>query len=159
MADADALALALVAADALADAVVAGVAAALAVDDGIALVSVGIAAESVLAGMALAVSGVAGVSGGFGGSPPHAAAMIEAAERATNGMINGRELVRRAAFFMGASLYAAAARCEQDAHFDKRVHLGRNRSRARDFVAFDPAIGAVLERDQEMRSVHCAEAR
>lgn len=71
-------------------------------------------------GIALSVDDVDGVAGGLGGSPPHAAAMSEAAARVTNGMINGRELVRRAAFFMRASLSADAARCEHDAPFDKQ---------------------------------------
>lgn len=158
-AEADALALAVIAADAVAEAVVviAGVDAVVAVDDGIAApVSVGIADEPVLDGIA---ESVGGVCGGFGGSPPHAAAMIEAAERVTNGMTNGRELVRRAAFFMGASLYAAAARCEHHAHFDKQNRSGRNRSRTRDFVAFDPAIGAVFEGHQEVGPVNGPEAR
>ena len=115
-ADADADALAIGAADAVADAVAVAVSAGVALDAGIADdVSVGLADE--VLGAEVSVDGVAG---GLGLSPPHAAAMIEAAARATNGMINGRELVRRAAFFMRASLYASAARCEHVARFDEQ---------------------------------------
>jgi hypothetical protein len=103
---------------AVADAVIVAVAEAVEVDAGIAdEVSDGIA-DDVL-GIAVSLDDVEGVAGGLGLSPPQAAAMIEAAARATNGMINGRELVRRAAFFMRASLYASAARCEHVAHFNE----------------------------------------
>ena len=117
-------------ADAVAVAVAVDVVAAVDVDVGEAEdVSVGMA-EDVL-GIAVSLDDVEGVAGGLGLSPPHAAAMTEAAARATNGMINGRELVRRAAFFMRASLYASAARCEHDAHFDEQFMKPRRSSAVR----------------------------